>query len=108
MPRICVKFPPWGRVSAPADVAPEALEESLYSSKGYKHRPAGLLHWDGRPTSFFSRHRHSFSRPRHSQCWYSDPAFSLTIRGAYVNSGGFGYTRGALQLTVVDLFEGAV
>ena len=23
----CVKFPPWGRVSAPAGVAPEALEE---------------------------------------------------------------------------------
>ena len=25
-------------------VAPEALEECLYSSKGYKRRPAGLLH----------------------------------------------------------------
>ena len=35
----------WGRVSAPAGVAPEALEECLYSSKGYKRRPAGLLHW---------------------------------------------------------------
>ena len=48
----CLKFPPWGRVSAPADVAPEALEESLYSSKGYKHRPAGLLHWGGHSASF--------------------------------------------------------
>ena len=48
----CVKFPPWGRVSAPAGVAPEALEECLYSSKGYKRRPAGLLHWGGRPASF--------------------------------------------------------
>ena len=42
-----------GRVSAPAGVAPEALEESLCSSKGYKHCPTGLLHWGGRP-AFFS------------------------------------------------------
>ena len=48
----CVKFPPWGRVSAPAGVAPEALEECLYSSKGYKRRPAWLHHWGGRPASF--------------------------------------------------------
>ena len=48
----CVKFPLWGRVSAPAGVAPEALEECLFSSKGYKRRPAGLLHWGGRPASF--------------------------------------------------------
>ena len=48
----CVKFPPWGRVSAPAGVAPEALEECLYSSKGYKRRLAGLLYWGGRPASF--------------------------------------------------------
>ena len=48
----CVKFPPWGRVSAPTGVAPEALEECLYSSKGYKRRPAGLLHWSGRPVCF--------------------------------------------------------
>ena len=48
----CVKFPPWGRISAPAGVAPEALEECLYSSKDYKRRPAWLLHWSGRPVSF--------------------------------------------------------
>jgi len=48
----CVKFPPWGCISAPAGVAPEALEECLYSSKGYKCRPAWLLHWGGRPASF--------------------------------------------------------
>jgi hypothetical protein len=48
----CVKFPPWGRVSAPAGVAPEVLEECLYSSKGCKHRPTLLLHWGGRPASF--------------------------------------------------------
>ena len=48
----CVKFPPWGRVSAPAGVAPEALEECLYSSKGYKRRLAWLLHCGGRPASF--------------------------------------------------------
>ena len=30
----CVKFPPWGRVNAPAGVAFEALEECLHSSKG--------------------------------------------------------------------------
>ena len=33
----CVKFPPWGRVSAPVGVAPEALEEWKHSSKGYEH-----------------------------------------------------------------------
>ena len=48
----CVKFPMWGRVSAPAGVAPEALEECLHSSKGYKCRPAWLLYWGGRPGSF--------------------------------------------------------
>jgi len=48
----CVKFPPWGRVSAPAGVAPEALEECLHSFKGYKRRLAGLLHWGGRSASF--------------------------------------------------------
>ena len=48
----CVKFPPWGRVSAPVGVAPEALEECLYSSKGYKFRPAWLLYWGDRPASF--------------------------------------------------------
>ena len=26
----CVKFPPWGRVSEPAGVTPEALEECLH------------------------------------------------------------------------------
>ena len=40
----CVKYPPWGRVSAPAGVAPEALEECLHSSKGCKRRPTWLLH----------------------------------------------------------------
>ena len=40
----CVKFPPWGRVSAPAGVAHEALEECLHLSKGYKCSPTWLLH----------------------------------------------------------------
>ena len=39
----CVKFPPWGHISAPTGVAPEALEECLTSSKGYKRRPAWLI-----------------------------------------------------------------
>ena len=51
-----------------------------------------LSHWVallGWPSSvFFSRHRHFFSRPRHSQCWYSDPAFSLSVRGTYANIEG--------------------
>ena len=47
-----VKFFPWGRVSAPASVAPEALEENLCSSKGYKRCPTGLPHRDGHPASF--------------------------------------------------------
>ena len=41
-----------GRVSAPTGVALDALEECLYSSKGYKRRPVGLLHWGGRSASF--------------------------------------------------------
>ena len=32
----CVKFPPWGCISAPAGVAPKALEECVHSSKGYE------------------------------------------------------------------------
>jgi hypothetical protein len=51
-----------------------------------------LSHWVallGWPSNvFFSRHRHFFSRPWHSQCWYSNPAFSLAVRGTYANSGG--------------------
>ena len=34
----CVKFPLWGRISAPVGVAPEALEEWKHSSKNYKRR----------------------------------------------------------------------
>ena len=48
----CVKFPPRGRVSAPAGVAPEALEECLHSSKGYKRRIAWLLYRGGGLASF--------------------------------------------------------
>jgi len=48
----CVKFPPWGHVSAPAGVAPEVLEECLHSSKGYKRHPAWLLYWGGFSASF--------------------------------------------------------
>jgi len=40
----CVKSPLWGRVSAPTGIAPEALEECLHSSNGYKRRPAWLLY----------------------------------------------------------------
>ena len=47
-----MKFPPRGHGSAPAGVALEALEECLYSSKGYKRRPTWLLHWGGRSASF--------------------------------------------------------
>ena len=52
-PNMC-EVSPWERISAPAGVSPEALEECLYSSKGYKRRPAGLLHWGGRPASFLA------------------------------------------------------
>ena len=48
----CVKFPPWRRVSTPTGVAPEALEECLHSSKGYKRRPARLIDWGDCPASF--------------------------------------------------------
>ena len=59
-------------------------------------RWVALLGW---PSSvFFSRHRHFFSRPRHSQSWYSGPAFSLTLRGAHVNSGGLVQTRGVFTI----------
>ena len=49
-----------------------------------------------------------FQPPSAFSVLYSDLAFSLTIRRVRVNSGGFGYTRGASQLTVVDLFKDAV
>ena len=48
----CVKFPPWGCVIAPAGVAPEALEECLHSSKGYKRRSAWSIWCGNRPASF--------------------------------------------------------
>ena len=37
-----VKFFPWGHVSAPTGVAPEALEEWEHSSKGYEHNVGWL------------------------------------------------------------------
>ena len=61
-----VKFSPWGRVSAPADVAPEALEEWKHSSKGYE-RSVYMVGWVAGPLSVrFSRPRHYFSWHRHS------------------------------------------
>jgi len=61
-----VKLFPWGRVSAPAGVAPEALEEWEHSSKGYEHRVC-TVDRVARPFSVrFSRPRHYFSRHRHS------------------------------------------
>ena len=69
----CVKFPPWGRVSAPTGVAPEALEECLHSSKGYKRRPAWLLYWGGCSASFSVGIGVPFSRTRCFSCWHSDP-----------------------------------
>ena len=36
------EIPPWRRVSAPAGVAPEALEEWEHSSRGYEHRDLGF------------------------------------------------------------------
>ena len=46
------EIPSWGRISAPAGVAPEALEEWLHSSKGYERRPSWLLDWGDCPVSF--------------------------------------------------------
>ena len=42
-----VKFFPWGHVSAPAGVAPEALEEWEHSSKGYEHNVCWLAGQQG-------------------------------------------------------------
>ena len=69
----CVKFPPWGRISAPASVAPEALEECLHSSKGYKYRPAWLTDWGDCSSSFLAGIGVPFSRPQHFSRWGSDP-----------------------------------
>ena len=71
----CVKFPPWGRVSAPTGVAPEALEECLYSSKGYKRCPAWLIDCGDCPASFSAGLGVPFSQPRRFSCWYSSPGF---------------------------------
>ena len=46
------EIPPWGRVSTPAGVAPEALEECLHSSKGYKRRSVRLIGWGDCAASF--------------------------------------------------------
>jgi hypothetical protein len=55
-PGCCVV--PWGRASAPAGVAPEALEERECSCKVFAQRFVSV-----RGVSF-SRHRQCFSRPR--------------------------------------------
>ena len=60
----CVKFSPWGRVSAPAGVAPKAMEECLHSSRGYKRRPAWLIDWGDCPASFSAGLGVPFSWPR--------------------------------------------
>ena len=54
----CVKFPRGCACS------PEALEECLHSSKGYKRRPAWLIYWGGCPASF---------QLAQFLCWCSDP-----------------------------------
>ena len=59
----CVKFSPWGRISAPTGVAPEVLEECLHSSKGYKYRPAWLTDWGDCSASFSAGISVPFSRP---------------------------------------------
>ena len=65
VPQVCEALSV-GRVSAPAGVAPEALEEWEHSSKGYEHRVC-TVDWVARPFSIrFSRPRHYFSRHRHS------------------------------------------
>ena len=63
-PRMCGVFSV-GRVSAPAGVAPEALEECLLSSKGYKRRSAWLINWGDSPASFSAGLGIPFSRLRH-------------------------------------------
>ena len=68
----CVKFSPWGRVSAPADVAPEALEEWKHSSKGYE-RSVCMVGWVAGPLSV------RFSRPRHYFCWHRHSASKATF-----------------------------
>jgi len=67
-----VKFSPWGRVSAPADVAPEALEEWKHSSKGYE-RSVCMVGWVAGPLSV------RFSRPRHYFCWHRHSASKATF-----------------------------
>ena len=42
-----MKFFLWGRISAPAGVAPEALEEWEHSSKGYEHNVCWLAGQQG-------------------------------------------------------------
>ena len=55
-----MKYPLWGRVSAPAGVAPEALEECEHLSKGYEYR-ACVVDRVTQPFNIrFSRFRHSF------------------------------------------------
>ena len=55
-----LKFPPWGRVSAPAGVAPDALEECAHSSKGYECRICMVDRVRQSLSFCLSRPRHSF------------------------------------------------
>ena len=111
----CVKFPSWGRVSAPAGVAPEALEECLHSSKGYKRRSAWLIRYGNRPASFSAGLGAPFNRPWRFSCWYGGPLPRLVPfdgrSGAQwdlmIMWGGYSM-RGTSQLVAVDSFEGAV
>ena len=65
IPRICEVLSV-ERISAPAGVAPEALEEWKHSSKGCEHNVC-MVDWVSGPLSIhFSRPRHYFSRHRRS------------------------------------------
>ena len=85
-----MKSPSRGRVSARAVVAPEALEESLFSSKRYERCPTGQLYWGGCPATFsagigtLSAGLGTLSAG--TVIWRS----ALAVRGTYANSGGFG------------------
>ena len=84
-----MKYPPWGRVSAAAGVAPEALEECEHSSKGYERRVC-VVDQVTLPLSIpFSRFQHSFQLIRWSPPSLDSPNGSMIMRGGLFDTWDF-------------------
>ena len=108
IPRICEVLSV-ERVSAPAGVAPEALEEWKHSSKGCEHNVC-MVDWVSGPLSIhFSRPRHYFSRHRRSFQLAGRPS-SIMNQFKQLTERARGYVRhvGFHRRAAAGSFEGLV